>query len=209
MSKCWLIYHLSLFDAVCGVIAVTWFKYLIHIILHFFLLEHPLPCHQQKKKKKKKKKEKKNSPGSSVCTVDLACNLLRLKSSPSKRYLIAIPLSPSWKASASMAENIMLNMAENIKDTQPCLTPFVTGNGYRNSESFWSRASISSWNCRTIAINLAGQPNFAGCVKCFGKIDKGYVEVHILFLGFLLKLSCSENHINCFSVLPEFTLAFW
>ena len=45
--------------------------------------------------------------------------------------------------------------------TQPCLTPFVTGNGSENSPSFWTLASIPLWNCCTIAMNLAGQPNFA------------------------------------------------
>ena len=102
---------------------------------------------------------KRNSSSTSVCTLDLACNLLRLKSFPSKRYLIGIPLSPSWKASVSMAENIMLNSVE--ASTQPCLTPFVTGNGSDYSPSFWTLASIPSWNYRTIAMNLAGQPNFA------------------------------------------------
>ena len=53
----------------------------------------------------------------------------------------------------------MLNSVEASR--QPCLTPFVTGNGSENSPSFWTLASIPSWNCRTIAMNLAGQPNFA------------------------------------------------
>ena len=85
---------------------------------------------------------KRNPSSTSVCTLDLACNLLRLKSFPSKRYLIGIPLSPSWKASVSMAENIMLNSVE--ASTQPCLTPFVTGNGSENSPSFWTLASTCS-----------------------------------------------------------------
>ena len=45
--------------------------------------------------------------------------------------------------------------------TQPSSTSFVTGNVSENSQSFWIHASIPSWNCRTIALNLAGQPNFA------------------------------------------------
>ena len=53
----------------------------------------------------------------------------------------------------------MLNSVE--ASTQPCLTPFVTGKGSENSPSFWTLASIPLWNCRTIAMNLAGQPNFA------------------------------------------------
>ena len=150
---------------------------------------------------------KRNSSSISVCTLDLGCNLLRLKSFPSKRYLIGIPLSPSWKASVSMAENIMLKSVE--ASTQPCLTPFVTGNGSENSPSFWPLASISSWNCRTIAMNLAGQLNFAIIFQCFGKVDKGHVEVHILFLAFFLKLSCCKDHVYCSSVFPESTLTFW
>ena len=147
---------------------------------------------------------KRNSSNTSVCTLDLACKLLRLKSYPSKRYLIGIPLSPSWKASVSMAENIMLNSVE--ASTQPCLAPFVIGNGSENSPSFWTLASIQSWSCRTTAMNLAGQPklchNFPKSlttdnVKCFGKVDKGHIESHILFLAFLLKLPCCENHVNC------------
>ena len=47
------------------------------------------------------------------------------------------------------------------------------------------------------------------CVKCFGKVDKGHVEVHILFLAFFLKLLCCKGHVCCSSVFPESTLAFW
>ena len=35
------------------------------------------------------------------------------------------------------------------------------------------------------------------CAKCFGKVNKGLVEVPILFLALLLKLSCCEDHANC------------
>ena len=63
-----------------------------------------------------------SSFSTSVCTLDLACKLLRLNSLPSKRYLIGKPASQSWKASVSMVENIMLNSVG--ASTQPCLTPF-------------------------------------------------------------------------------------
>ena len=54
-------------------------------------------------------------------------------------------------------------------------------------------------------MNLAGQPNFAIIfqsasrltVKWFGKVDKGHVEVYILFLAFFLKLSCCQDHVYC------------
>ena len=70
---------------------------------------------------------KRNPSSTSAITLDLACNLLKFKNFPSKRYLIGIPFSPSCKASVSIAENIMLNSVE--ASTQPCLTLFVTGNG--------------------------------------------------------------------------------
>ena len=95
----------------------------------------------------------------SVCTLDLACSLLRFSNLPSKRYLIGKPASTSWKASVSIAENIMLNNVGAI--TQPYLTPLVTGNGSEYCPSFWTRACMRSWNCRTIAMYLGGQPNFA------------------------------------------------
>ena len=141
LARCWLINHVGLFDADCEVIAVTGVRYLIYTFL----------CQQR---------ETRLAP---VCTVDLACNLLGLKSFPSKRYLIGIPLSPSWKAAVSMAENTMLNRAG--PSTQPCLTPFVTGNGSENSLSFWTRASIPSWNCLTIAINKQCSYKWDGSIR--------------------------------------------
>ena len=102
--------------------------------------------------------------------------------------------------------------------TQPCLTSFVTGTGSDYSPSFWARGSMPSRNCRTIAINLAGQQNYAiifpkpittYCVKCFGKVDKGHVEVHILFVAFLLELPSCKDNVYCSSVLPESILTFW
>ena len=152
---------------------------------------------------------KRNSSSTSVYTLDLACNLLRLKSFPSKQYLIGISLSPSWKASVSMAENIMLNRVG--VSTQSCLIPFVTGNGSENSPSFWTCASIPLWNCLTIAMNLVGQPNFAIIFQRPSRltVSNVLVEVHVLSLAFHLKLPCSEDHVDCSSVLSESTLAFW
>ena len=114
LSRCWLIYHLSLFYPDCEFIAGTWIRYLIYI---FSSVGAPFAMSSTKIK----------SSSTSVYTLDLACNLLRLKSFTSKQYLIGIPLSPSWKASVSMAKNIMLNSVE--ASTRPCLTPFVTRNG--------------------------------------------------------------------------------
>ena len=155
-----------------------------HLFASSLLLEHPHP----------------NSSSTSVCILDLACNLLRLKSFPSKWYLIGIPLSPPWKASVSMAENIMLNSVE--ARTQPCLNPFVTGNGSENAVIL-TLASILSWNCLTIAMNLAGQPNFAIILQSPSWLTVS--NALIMFLAFLLKLSCCEDHFSCSSVLPEST----
>ena len=154
---------------------------------------------------------KRNSSSTSVCILDLACNLLRLKSFPSERYLIGIPLSPSWKASVSMAENIMLNSVE--ASTQPLchrewirkLTVILDPCKHTIMElphhcyKFGRTAKL----CHNFSKSLT-----TDCVKCFGKVDKGHVEVHILFLAFLLKLSCCEDHVYCSSVFLESALAF-
>ena len=96
--------------------------------------------------------------------------------------------------------------------TQPSLTPFLTGNGPEYSPSFWARASMPSWNYRTIAMILAGQPNFdvifQSCVKCFGEADKGHVEVHNVLLAFLLELPYYTDHVYWSTVLSESLLTF-
>ena len=46
-------------------------------------------------------------------------------------------------------------------------------------------------------------------VKSFGKVDKRHVKIYILFLAFLQKLSCGEDHVYCPSVFSESTLTFW
>ena len=44
LSRCWLIYHLGLFDADCEITAVTWIRYLIHTFLHL-LFSWSTFCH--------------------------------------------------------------------------------------------------------------------------------------------------------------------
>ena len=95
----------------------------------------------------------------SSCTLVLACSLRRLKTLPSVRYRKQTPTSPSRKASVSMAENIMLKRVG--AKTQPCFTPLVTGNASEYSPSSCTLAFMPSWNCWTIAMNFAGQPNLA------------------------------------------------
>ena len=46
-------------------------------------------------------------------------------------------------------------------------------------------------------------------VKCFGEVEKGHVEVHILFLWFISELPFRKYHVYCSSVLPERTVTFW
>ena len=72
--------------------------------------------------------------------------------------LLLMPGSQSLKASVSIAENIMLNSVG--ARTQPCLTPLVTGKASEGSPSSRTRAIMPSWNWRTIAMNVLGQPNF-------------------------------------------------
>ena len=53
------------------------------------------------------------------------------------------------------------------------------------------------------------KPISTDCDKCFGVIDKGHVEVHILFLTIVLKCTCCKDHVYCSSVFPGPTLNFW
>ena len=95
-------------------IAVTWFRYLIHTLFAFVSsVGAPFALSSAKR----------NTSSTSVCTLDLACNLVRLKSFPPKWYLIGIPLSPSWKTFVSMTENIMLYSVE--ASTQLALLNFI------------------------------------------------------------------------------------
>ena len=49
-------------------------------------------------------------------------------------------------------------------------------------------------------MTLVGLPNYAiiltESVKCFGEVDNSHVEVKLLFLTFLLILSCCKDHAN-------------
>ena len=97
---------------------------------------------------------KRKSRAVSSCTLVLTCSLRGLKSFLSVGYRKPTPMSPSQRASVSMAENIMLNRVG--ASTQPCLTPLVTGNGWEYSPLSSTLAFVPSWNCRTIVMNLGG-----------------------------------------------------
>ena len=49
------------------------------------------------------------------------------------------------------------------------------------------------------------KPITTDCVECFGELDNGHVEVHILFWSFLLEWPCFKDHVYFSSVLPEST----
>ena len=74
---------------------------------------------------------------------------------PSVRYVISIPRSDSLKADSSIILNIKLNSVG--ASTQPCLTPFVTGNSLLSS-LFPSPAFIPSWNLCIILTIFGGIP---------------------------------------------------
>ena len=112
----------------------------------------------------------------------------------------------------SMAESIMLNSVDAI--TQPCLTPFVTSKGSENSPSFYTRACMPS--CRTIAMNLGGQPNLAIIFQSPSRLTVSKALVRstnvmyrstFSFLTSLLKLPCCEDHVYCPSVRNKMTCA--
>ena len=98
----------------------------------------------------------------------------------------SILLSPSWKASwkasVSIAENIMLNSVE--ASTQPCLLPFITGNGSENSPSYYrGSAAPLLWIWKDSHVFLKSLAT--DCIKCSCKVDKVHMEIHVLFLAFL------------------------
>ena len=70
----------------------------------------------------------------------------------------------------------------------------------------------------TMAMNLSGQPNFdisfpktvtTDYAQWVGEVDKGDIEVFILFLTFLLELFSCKGQVYYSSVFPQPTLAFW
>ena len=103
----------------------------------------------------------------------------------------------------------MLNSVE--ASTQPCLTPFVTGNGLK-------KLAIILDPCRHTIVELPHHCyEFGGiaklchnfpkslttdCVKFFRKVDKGHVEVHILFLVHILSATWSCCAVKIMSIVP-------
>ena len=112
--------------------------------------------------------------------------------------LVPNPTLPSWKASLSMARNIMLNKVGAIM--QPCLAPWVTTNSCEGSPSSCTLPTMPSWNCLTKVMSMLGHPKLAhdfphaimaDGVKGIGQVHEGGVVADNLFLRLLLQLLCS------------------
>ena len=108
----------------------------------------------------------------------------------------------------SMVENMVL---KSVARTQPGFTP---SHGYR--ESIWCSSSscpgavMLSWNMTydgsepvwVIKLELGHHlPEILSAhgVKGLCKINKGCVDVSVLFLALLIKLPCRKDHIHCSS----------
>ena len=113
-----------------------------------------------------------------------------------------------------MAANTMLKM-EGAR-TQPCFTPFVTGNESEVSPLSRTVALIPSCNWRTSAVNVLGQPNISiishspslqtvpnALVKSMNVMKRAS------YLAFLLQLAGSEDHANGPTATSEAALTLW
>ena len=100
----------------------------------------------------------------------------------------------------------MLNSV-SAGSTQPCLTPVVIG----ICSEYSPCTSMTSWNCRTIADHCYEpgweaklchnfpKPITTACVKCFGKDEKGLVEVRS---SFVLDISLSCLALKTMYIVP-------
>ena len=71
------------------------------------------------------------------------------------------------------------------------------------------------WSSRIMLINLGGHPSpnspesfSINRVKSFYKINKCHIQRLVLFLWFLLHLSCTKDQVCCTSIGSKFTLGF-
>ena len=93
---------------------------------------------------------------------------------------------------------------------------FCHGEQFRALSISLVPCNLASWNCRTIAMNLAGQPHIVMTFKgpswlTVSNHSVRSIKVEListLFLAFLLELLCCKCHVYCSSVLPDSTLAF-
>ena len=92
-------------------------------------------------------------------TCVFALSRLRLNTPQSVLHFSWMPSSLSCEASWSMAANTKLNRVG--ARTQPCFTPFVTGNESEVSPLSRTMALIPSCNWRTSTVCFLGQPDFS------------------------------------------------
>ena len=70
---------------------------------------------------------------------------------------------------------------------------------YDGDEPCWA-AVLRHYSPQTLSTNS---------VEGLGQIDKGGVQVIVLFLTLLLQLPGSKHHVDSPAILPEATLALW
>ena len=66
----------------------------------------------------------------------------------------------SWRAPQTISQQTACRLKRVGARTQPCFTPFVTGNGSDTSPFSTTLAIMPSCRDRTMLINLGGQPSF-------------------------------------------------
>ena len=110
-----------------------------------------------------------------------------------------------------MAENMRLNKVG--ARTHPCFTPLETWNGSEFSPLSWTLASMPhdayKLTGATILCHNSPEAISTDGVKRFRQIDKGGVEVNILFLALLLELSDSKHYVGSSTAFPKATLTLW
>ena len=111
-----------------------------------------------------------------------------------------------------MAANSMLKSVG--AGTQPCFTPFVTGNNSEVPPLSRTLAITASYNWRTSMVHFLGQPNLS--IICHGPslqtmsnalVNGGGVEVVRLLLG--MQLMRSQNHVHSPAATSEAALTLW
>ena len=129
----------------------------------------------------------------------------------SRQCGMSIPISVPLDASNSVTENMMLKRVR--AKTHLCLTPFVTGKAAELSSLSCTLACMPSWNCLTMVMIFwtvfwhdSPKAVSADRVKYLDQINISRVEVSVLFLILLLKLSCSKHHVNSPTFLTEAAL---
>lgn len=82
--------------------------------------------------------------------------------------------------------------------TQPCFIPTVMLRVLDGVPPTGTLAVMSSWKVQSKAKNFGGQSKHfvLYCVECLRKVNESQVDILILSLTFLLKLSCNEDYVR-------------